>query len=192
MDTLSAALDFLDVQAAPPCRLEATGDWALRFAEFRHMRVGLVVSGALWLTPAGSKPQRLRAGDGYLLARGLPYVIGSRPGRAAEDGTALFETIWPGTVRVNGAPDTAVDTSAISGAITFDDSVGRLLLDHLPAMAVIRGGTVEARRLRPALELIHRHPDRPWTVADLAATASMSRTAFAVNFKTTVGMSPLD
>ncbi|HEY0815837.1 MAG TPA: AraC family transcriptional regulator, partial [Pseudonocardia sp.] len=47
-------------------------------------------------------------------------------------------------------------------------------------------------RLRPALELIHRHPDRPWTVADLAATASMSRTAFAVNFKTTVGMSPLD
>ena len=43
-----------------------------------------------------------------------------------------------------------------------------------------------------ALEVIHQQPDHPWTVAELAARVSMSRTGFAVRFTTMAGIAPLE
>ncbi|MGP4110761.1 AraC family transcriptional regulator [Streptomyces sp. 4N509B] len=42
-----------------------------------------------------------------------------------------------------------------------------------------------------ALRQIHRHPERPWTVAALATRAGLSRAAFARRFAATVGQPPL-
>lgn len=42
-----------------------------------------------------------------------------------------------------------------------------------------------------ALRQIHRHPDKPWTVGDLAAVAGLSRAAFAKRFTTIIGQPPL-
>lgn len=44
--------------------------------------------------------------------------------------------------------------------------------------------------LRAVGELVHRFPQRPWTVAELAKEAHMSRTSFAVKFAEVAGMSP--
>jgi AraC-like DNA-binding protein len=44
--------------------------------------------------------------------------------------------------------------------------------------------------LHGAAELLHRFPEKPWTVAALAEEASMSRTSFAVKFTETTGMAP--
>lgn len=41
------------------------------------------------------------------------------------------------------------------------------------------------------LRQIHRHPDKPWTVVDLAAVAGLSRAAYAKRFTTIVGQPPL-
>lgn len=46
-------------------------------------------------------------------------------------------------------------------------------------------------RLRPALDLIHQHPETPWGLDDLARAAAMSRTSFAVRFRDVAGMPPL-
>lgn len=46
-------------------------------------------------------------------------------------------------------------------------------------------------RLRPALDLIHRHPEAAWSPDDLARAAAMSRTSFAVRFREVAGMPPL-
>ncbi|MEU0564743.1 AraC family transcriptional regulator [Nonomuraea sp. NPDC005983] len=46
-------------------------------------------------------------------------------------------------------------------------------------------------RIGPVLHLLHRHPDRPWTVATLAGAAGMSRAAFARRFTALVGRPPL-
>ena len=43
-----------------------------------------------------------------------------------------------------------------------------------------------------ALEVIHQQPDHPWTVAELAARVSMSRTGFAVRFTKMAGVAPLE
>ena len=44
--------------------------------------------------------------------------------------------------------------------------------------------------LRGVAELLHRFPEKPWTVAALAEEAYMSRTSFAVKFAETAGMAP--
>jgi len=55
-------------------------------------------------------------------------------------------------------------------------------------------GTTLALMFDPSLhgvaELLHRFPERPWTVGALAEEAYMSRTSFAVKFTETTGMSP--
>ncbi|MFJ9948652.1 cupin domain-containing protein [Kitasatospora sp. NPDC091207] len=46
-------------------------------------------------------------------------------------------------------------------------------------------------RVGPALRLMHADPARPWTLAELAAAAAMSRTSFANRFRTVAGTPPL-
>jgi AraC-like DNA-binding protein len=43
----------------------------------------------------------------------------------------------------------------------------------------------------PALRLMQHHPDHPWTVAELAAVAGVSRAAFARRFTDVVGEPPM-
>ncbi|MCD0451768.1 AraC family transcriptional regulator [Actinocorallia sp. API 0066] len=43
-----------------------------------------------------------------------------------------------------------------------------------------------------ALTSLHRDPARPWTVADLASAAAVSRSTLAARFKATVGQGPLE
>jgi AraC-like DNA-binding protein len=43
-----------------------------------------------------------------------------------------------------------------------------------------------------ALSLIHRYPERPWTVAALASEVAMSRSAFADRFAELVGAAPIE
>ncbi|MFB4296658.1 AraC family transcriptional regulator [Actinomadura sp. NTSP31] len=46
-------------------------------------------------------------------------------------------------------------------------------------------------RLRPALDLMHAAPERPWSLPELARAATMSRTSFAERFRTVSGQPPL-
>lgn len=46
-------------------------------------------------------------------------------------------------------------------------------------------------RLRAAIEAMHATPARRWTLAQLAAIAGQSRSAFALHFRTRVGVAPL-
>lgn len=46
-------------------------------------------------------------------------------------------------------------------------------------------------RLRPALDLMHAAPEKPWSLPELARAAAMSRTSFAKRFRTVSGQPPL-
>jgi AraC-like DNA-binding protein len=48
------------------------------------------------------------------------------------------------------------------------------------------------KRLRAAINAIHESPGRRWTLQAMAEKAAMSRTIFALKFKETVGLSPID
>jgi AraC-like DNA-binding protein len=53
-------------------------------------------------------------------------------------------------------------------------------------------GALGDRQIGAAVALLHRHPARRWTVADLAAAVNMSRSSFAERFRALVGVPPLD
>jgi AraC-like DNA-binding protein len=70
----------------------------------------------------------------------------------------------------------------------------RWLVDH-PAEAGLHPGLLAGLadpRLARTLAAVHDHPGRPWSLATMAAEAGMSRSAFAVAFKDTVGQPPAD
>ena len=47
-------------------------------------------------------------------------------------------------------------------------------------------------RLSKAIESMHRHPESPWSLEQLAQRAGMSRARFATHFREVVGMTPFD
>jgi AraC-like DNA-binding protein len=50
---------------------------------------------------------------------------------------------------------------------------------------------LEDPHVAAAVSLVHDHPERAWTVSDLAARAAMSRSAFATRFSELVGEPPM-
>ncbi len=48
------------------------------------------------------------------------------------------------------------------------------------------------QQLRDALTCMHRQPERNWNLHELATSVGMSRSAFALKFKQTVGASPME
>lgn len=45
--------------------------------------------------------------------------------------------------------------------------------------------------LSRSIALVHRHPERPWSVEDLARAAGLGRSAFAARFRERVGVTPM-
>jgi AraC-like DNA-binding protein len=73
-----------------------------------------------------------------------------------------------------------------------------LLLDvlraYLSQTADVPPGWLRAltdERLRPAMQLMHSHPDRAWRLDELARESAMSRTSFAERFRAVAGVPPL-
>ncbi|MFE2721549.1 cupin domain-containing protein [Kitasatospora sp. NPDC059327] len=143
-------------------------------------RDAVVLDGRLELDPAaeellvGALPPVLRLGATtaeapavrWLLAQALCELASDRPGASFALG--------------NLAPLLLVQ-------------VLRALLTHRGAdnhpADLLRALTDE--RLGPALRLMHDDPARPWTLAELARAAAMSRTSFAQRFKELAGVPPL-
>lgn len=70
----------------------------------------------------------------------------------------------------------------------------RWLIDH-PAQAGISSGLVAGladARLARTLVALHEAPGEPWSLAQMAQCAGMSRSAFAGAFKASVGQTPAD
>ncbi len=53
-------------------------------------------------------------------------------------------------------------------------------------------GAFADARIGGAIKLMHDAIDHPWTVGELAAAVAMSRSAFALRFKSMVGVAPLE
>lgn len=58
--------------------------------------------------------------------------------------------------------------------------------DHAPGMLM----GLSHRSLHRALGAVHEHPERPWSVPELAEIAGMSRSAFIATFSAHVGLTP--
>lgn len=67
----------------------------------------------------------------------------------------------------------------------------RSWLDADPAARTGWLGALQDPQIGPAIASIHRRPGHDWTVAELAATVAMSRSAFSARFTELVGEGPM-
>ncbi|MDT3446878.1 MULTISPECIES: AraC family transcriptional regulator [unclassified Pseudofrankia] len=137
----------------------------------------VLVGGRVDLNPAGQQ----------LLLQALPPV-GHVRGSAAE-ATNLRGTVH----RVFDE----VRTRRIGADFAIRQHVQLLVLEMVRAyvsQAELPPGWLRVltdERLRPAIGLMHADPGKPWTLAELAGAAAMSRTVFAERFRTAAGVPPL-
>jgi AraC-like DNA-binding protein len=130
MDPLSDVVSLLRVRGALASRLEAGGDWALRFSGYRHLKFGVVQRGSCWV-----HGHQLQTGDCYLLSSGTPYTLASGPGVQPEDGDARFRrAARDGVLRISAEPDLILD----GGSLTFEEPDADLLLSVLPPFLRVR------------------------------------------------------
>jgi AraC-like DNA-binding protein len=124
-----------------------------------------------------------------LLINLLPPLIHIR---ANSDAASVFRSMLHVLVCENAIP------CKLGSLAMIDHLVGILLVQTLRICVDVedrpRGwlGALVDPKIGDALVLMHSHGARQWTVEDLAAAVGMSRSSFALRFKTVVGQAPLD
>jgi AraC-like DNA-binding protein len=130
----------------------------------------------------------------------------------ASPNAALMASLTPPLIHVRATEVAAGPLGALLGLLAGEalgEAPGRaLVLDRLleiilvhalrhrpadladPPRGLLSG--LSDPRLAAALTLMHTHPDRPWTVAQLGREAGMSRSAFAAHFAEVIGAPPID
>lgn len=158
VDPLSDVLELVTVSAAVTSRLEAAGDWGLRFAGGQHAKFGVVHRGVCWLAAGDLAPVRLGAGDCYLVTTGGPYTMTSAPGTPTQDGDARWRADATAAVlRVGLAPTDGQDTPetiVTGGRFEFDRQRSDLLVDLLPPILHVRATAEQATALRALMDLL--------------------------------------
>ena len=130
----------------------------------------------------------LEGGAAHPILRALPTVVHVRgvadrpaPLVASTIAQIITETASdaPGSEQVLCRLADTLLTLALRAALSDLDEA-----DHAGVLAL------RDTAIASAIQLIHRQPERAWTIADLAAEVSLSRSAFAARFRELVGESP--
>lgn len=195
---------FLTVLGAAPVRL-STGDSFLHasrepFTLASDLTTPAVAAEVLY---ADDPTPQLGEGDELLL-------IGAHVTLGSAHGELLLEELPPAlhlAADASASPQLhwlleqvlAERLAARPGALLASAQLTQLLFLHLLRTLLerpggLRGGRLRAlcdARLAPALRAVHAQPERAWQVSELAKLSAMSRTAFAVYFKSVAGVAPL-
>ncbi|WP_413711219.1 AraC family transcriptional regulator [Rhizobium sp. Rhizsp82] len=119
---------------------------------------------------------------------------------------ALLVSLLPDVVIVRGEPRLATLMQLVGEETRAKRPARELVLERLLEVLLIealRSGTETTdapglsrglvdERLAAALHALHARPAHPWTVADLAAEAALSRSAFFARFQRVVGLPPME
>lgn len=118
----------------------------------------------------------------------------------------LLVALLPKVVRVRGEPRMIVLVELVRDEFRQNRPARRVILSHLLEILFIEAlrsssettappGLVRGlhdERLAGALRCIHENPTAPWTVAELAKEAGLSRSAFFERFSQAMGVTPIE
>jgi AraC-like DNA-binding protein len=131
---------------------------------------------------------RLDSECGGFLADVLPQLIHIR---AASPQAGILQWLLGQLVREQESehPGASLVSSQLAQLIFV-----HVLRAHLEQAGAMAAGWLRAlgdKRIAPALRLMHGDPARDWQLEELARATAMSRTTFALHFKTAAGVAPL-
>ncbi len=194
----------LAVDGAAPLTLEA-GDFVLLPAT-----PGFTMSGFEPAKPVLIDPKAAAASTGEV----RHGTRGGRPDMRLLGGYFVFDSphapllisLLPAVVHVRGVERLSVLVRLVGDESLAQRSGRDLVLARLVEVLLIEAlrstsgedappgllrGLADAR-LAPAIRQMHSHLTRSWTVAQLAKTAALSRSAFFERFSRTVGVAPME
>jgi AraC-like DNA-binding protein len=149
LDPLSDVLALLRPKSAISAGLDAGGDWAIRFPPHEGIKFNAVMRGACWVQVDGeSEPQRIEAGDCFLLTRGRPFQFATDLSLPAIDSPSIYDRAVDGIATCNGGGDFFL----IGGRFSFEGDHTASLFDALPAVLHVHDASAQAAVLRWALE----------------------------------------
>jgi AraC-like DNA-binding protein len=151
IDPLEDVLGIVGVTGSLSAGITTGGDWAVDFEPPAAVKFNAVVRGSCLLTVAGvPEPIPLAEGDCFLLVQPRAFTLASGPGVPPVPAGPIFAAAGPGMVRVGETDAVRV----IGGRFDFGDRARSLLLDALPPVLHVPGGTEAAAALRWSLERI--------------------------------------
>jgi len=148
-DTLSSVFHLLNLHTARCTRLEAGGDWSLRFPDRHVLKFAAVIQGSCWMIHPDHPPVQLHAGDAFLLCRTPAYVLASDPALPARDGSVVIDWSASDTGHYGGA-----DAVLLGGAFEINALHENLLHEALPRLMLLRRDTASANTILRTLELM--------------------------------------
>jgi AraC-like DNA-binding protein len=130
----------------------------------------------------------LDGGDAHPIMRALPPVLQIR-------GLAGHPVPWLAATLTLLNAETASDAPGAEEVVSrlADALLTQALRVALAELESSDSTSIRALRdpqIAAAIELIHRRPERLWTIGDVAAEVALSRSAFAARFRLLVGESP--
>lgn len=218
VDALSDVLDLIHLrgEALTVVRADRTADVHHQSSErLAHM----VEQGPVEVTTSDGEQVRLDSGDMVLMATGVAHHLRSTDGAAwlsgrffvEENAAAPLLAVLPPVIVIRGSelelPWLPLASQLMSLEVGDPSAGSRVMVSRLLDLVFIRAlrtwaagsatdqypgwltGALD-RPLGPALRAIHRNPELPWPVEELAELASMSRAAFAARFAQLVGDPP--
>lgn len=167
------------------------------------------LTGFVPVEPVELDPQQMTEDD-----LDADYTNGQRPDVRMLGGSFVFDSpdaallgsLLPPVVHVRGIEHFQSLVSLVADEALADkpgrELVLRRLVEILLVEALRSSVTPDAppgllrgladRRLAPAVQQMHEHVDRPWSVAQLGQVAALSRSAFFDRFTRHVGMPPME
>jgi AraC-like DNA-binding protein len=138
------------------------------------------------------------------------FLVGGHFSLGGEHASSLL-SVLPSVVHIRGEAEKAVLRWAMDRMmkeLCDGQPGGFLVAQHLAHMILVqafrlhmaegpKGGVgwlfaLADRQMGAAITALHEDPARRWTLQDLAERAGMSRSSFAMKFKATVGVSPME
>lgn len=150
-DPLADVLALVRPQAAVAAELRAHGRWSLAFDAYPGVKFGVVVEGTCLIALRGRAPERLAAGDVFLIGGAPPYVVASDLATTSRDANDFLRPRGNRVARLGGAREKPV-VHLVGGRFALDAHNAPLLLEALPAL--VRIPADEARSLRHLTRLL--------------------------------------
>ncbi|KAA0570737.1 AraC family transcriptional regulator [Azospirillum sp. Sh1] len=176
-DPLSDILTLAGSRCAVSGRLEAGGNWALRFPPPVMIKFIAIMTGNGWLAVDGiDEPRHLDTGDVIMLGAERPFRLGSDLDLPAADGAVAFAAAAGDPTKGDRVTvGNGVEFLAVGGHVTLDPIRGHLFRDVLPPLIHVRSGAPEAPAMRWLLDQLGTELacGRPGTTLVAAQLAQM-------------------
>jgi AraC-like DNA-binding protein len=136
MDPLSEVLSLFKPQSCISGGFPILGDIAIRFGKHSGIKCYAMISGECWLAVEGvAEPVHLKAGDCYILPRGLPFTLTTDLSLPPVDFSVLRETHKFSNAAPIDHPDSRY---LVGGHFILTGSHAEMLLQSLPPIVHIR------------------------------------------------------